>query len=243
MGEGMAAGALPSYRDTGQRVQRAMYPPTPMGLGALRLRYSIEQARCLRGDLVDYFVLAEHYACFYVADVSRLGPTSAFVPVLLKNLSRRLRREYRRSMLDAPEEALAWFQQGLGSYGITEPVSMFLGIAPLRGEIFRYAAVGSTPLALLATPRGRFVLDATSDQSTEIPGNSAQALQSRPAPLAPGDALAVFTGPATDSANSHHAVVREALLSPAASFAEQWQALLPSGELDCDRTALFVERV
>lgn len=54
----------------------------------------------LSGDFLDYFPLDDKHYGFYIADVSGHGASSAFVTVLLKNLTYRLKRNLKRGSSD-----------------------------------------------------------------------------------------------------------------------------------------------
>jgi serine phosphatase RsbU (regulator of sigma subunit) len=138
----------------GRYVQMGMLPPTPMAVDDYRLRHRILPSLLLSGDFVDYFRIGEQHFAFYIADVSGHGASSAFVTVLLKNFSRRLRREYRPSMLSAPGEILAWLNRELLDNQIDRHVALFLGVVDTRRNRWSYASAGHFPPAMLATRGG-----------------------------------------------------------------------------------------
>ena len=133
----------------GQFIQLGMLPPNPMGIGHFRLQHRVQPSLILSGDFVDYFQITDrHFAC-YVADVAGHGASSAFVTVLLKNFSRRLRREYRMSMLSNPGEVLAWINNELIDQGIDKHVAMFFAIVDTRENTLHYANAAHFPPAML----------------------------------------------------------------------------------------------
>ncbi|MEM6999727.1 MAG: PP2C family protein-serine/threonine phosphatase [Pseudomonadota bacterium] len=133
----------------GQHIQMGMLPPNPMGIGHFRLQHRVEPSLMLSGDFVDYFQISERYFACYVADVAGHGASSAFVTVLLKNFSRRLRREYRHSMLEHPGEVLAWFNSELLDQGIDKHVAMFFAIVDTVENQLHYANAAHLPPAAL----------------------------------------------------------------------------------------------
>jgi serine phosphatase RsbU (regulator of sigma subunit) len=64
--------------------------------GSLSFRHKIRPSLMLSGDFLDYFPLDDNHYGFYIADVSGHGASSAFVTVLLKNLTYRLKRNLKR---------------------------------------------------------------------------------------------------------------------------------------------------
>ena len=143
----------------GRYVQMGMLPPTPMAVDDYRLRHRILPSLMLSGDFVDYFRIGQQHFVFYVADVSGHGASSAFVTVLLKNFSRRLRREYRPSMLAAPGEILAWLNRELLDNQIDRHVALFLGVVDVRRSRWSYASAGHFPHAMMADASGARAID------------------------------------------------------------------------------------
>ncbi len=133
----------------GQFIQLGMLPPNPMGIGHFRLQHRVQPSLILSGDFVDYFQITDrHFAC-YVADVAGHGASSAFITVLLKNFSRRLRREYRTSMLKQPGEVLAWINNELIDQQIEKHVAMFFAVVDTRDNVLHYANAAHFPPAML----------------------------------------------------------------------------------------------
>lgn len=143
----------------GRFVQLGMLPPNPMAIGHYRFEHRIEPSLILSGDFVDYFSLTDRYFVLYVADVSGHGASSAFVTVLLKNFSRRLRREYRRSMLEQPGEILSWLNSELLEQRIDKHVAVFLGVGDLETDRLRYVNAGHFPPAIHISGQSAVPLD------------------------------------------------------------------------------------
>jgi len=115
----------------------------------------------LSGDFVDYFRITDRHFAFYMADVSGHGASSAFVTVLLKNFSRRLRREYRPKMLKAPGEILAALNRELLDNQLDKHVAVFIGVIDLADDSLAYANGGHFPSAILCDDAGCRYLEAS----------------------------------------------------------------------------------
>ena len=126
----------------GRYIQLGMLPPNPVAIDQYRLRHRIQPSLLLSGDFVDYFRITDDHFVFYIADVSGHGASSAFVTVILKNFSRRLRREYRPSMLRAPGEILVALNREMLDNRIDKHVAMFIGVVNLRTNELCYANGG-----------------------------------------------------------------------------------------------------
>jgi sigma-B regulation protein RsbU (phosphoserine phosphatase) len=138
----------------GRYIQMGMLPPSPMAIDRYRLRHRLFPSLMLSGDFVDYFRITDRHFAFYMADVSGHGASSAFVTVLLKNFSRRLRREYRPKMLKAPGEILAALNRELLDNQLDKHVAVFIGVIDLADDSLAYANGGHFPSAILCDDAG-----------------------------------------------------------------------------------------
>ena len=143
--------ALQQDQRAGRQVQLGMLPPSPMKVDNLRLAHRIVPSLFLSGDFVDYFRLTERHLVFYIADVSGHGASSAFVTVLLKNFSRRLRREYRPRMLGEPGEILRWLNRELLESALDRHVTLFIGVVDTARQTLSCANAGHFPAPVLVT--------------------------------------------------------------------------------------------
>ncbi len=149
---------LRSDQRAGRLVQLGMLPPNPMAIDHYRLEHRIVPSLILSGDFVDYFRVNERHFAFYVADVSGHGASSAFVTVLLKNLSRRLRREYRPSMMSNPGEILQWLNHELLDQHMDKHVVLLIAICDLETDTVRFANAGHyPPMAFVSKDETRFL--------------------------------------------------------------------------------------
>lgn len=90
---------LRSDQQAGRKVQMKMLPD-PIQDETLHFSHIIKPSLMLSGDFLDYFPLDDKHYGFYIADVSGHGASSAFVTVLLKNLTYRLKRNLKRGSSD-----------------------------------------------------------------------------------------------------------------------------------------------
>ncbi len=138
----------------GRYIQLGMLPPNPMMIGDYALRHRVVPSAVLSGDFVDYFQLAQNYLVAYVADVAGHGASSAFVTVLLKNFSRRVRREYRVDMLQNPGLILAWLNRELLEQKIDKHVTLALVLIDLRTDTLLHANAGHYPQIVHVNAQG-----------------------------------------------------------------------------------------
>ena len=224
----------------GRYIQMGMLPPNPMAIEQYRLSHRILPSLILSGDFVDYFRITDRYFAFYVADVSGHGASSAFVTVLLKNFSRRLRREYRPSMLTEPGEILEWINRELLEQNIDKHAAMILAVGNLESNELRLANAGHFPPAILVRANGKpeFL-----DQRGKPVGLFDQVgYDARAVRMGTGDRLVMFTDGILDSMAGGSLEEKEACLLNAAQETEMnriWKILGVSGRRSSGRHDLF----
>jgi serine phosphatase RsbU (regulator of sigma subunit) len=228
----------------GRYIQMGMLPPNPMAIEQYRLSHRILPSLILSGDFVDYFRITDRYFAFYVADVSGHGASSAFVTVLLKNFSRRLRREYRASMLTEPGEILQWINGELLEQNIDKHAAMIFAIGDLQNNELRLANAGHFPPAIIVRADGKpeFL-----EQRGKPVGLFEQvSYQSLSVPMQTGDRLVMFTDGILDSLAAGSLEEKESRLLEAAKQTQMsgiWQSLGVAEEAaPDDMTCLVVER-
>jgi serine phosphatase RsbU (regulator of sigma subunit) len=227
----------------GRYIQMGMLPPNPMGIDRYRLQHRIIPSLILSGDFVDYFRITDRYFALYVADVSGHGASSAFVTVLLKNFSRRLRREYRPSMIAEPGEILAWINRELLDQKIDKHVAMMLGVGDLETDTLRLVNGGHFPPAILVKDgQAEFI----EQRGRPIGLFEEVSYEASTIEFAPGDRLVLFSDGVLDAMGDMNLDGKEARLLEAAvaeGMDQIWQELaLQSGASRDDMTCLTLVR-
>lgn len=143
----------------GFQVQRGMMPRSPYKVRDVTFTHQIIPSLILSGDFIDYFELLDHRLLFYIADVSGHGASSAFVTVLLKNLSRRLYKEYEKLELDDTAAILQWLNGELLESELEQHVTMFLGIVDTDEGTLEYSNAAHFPATILSSKRGTDFLE------------------------------------------------------------------------------------
>lgn len=141
----------------GRKVQLRMLPDREQKLGGYQVDHLIKPSLYLSGDFLDYFRLDEDKVLVYIADVSGHGASSAFVTVLLKNLTNRLQRNLRRGSSDDilfPDRFLARINSELLDTGLGKHVTVFVGILSERESMMRYAVGAHFPMPILSFENG-----------------------------------------------------------------------------------------
>lgn len=148
---------LRADQSAGRKVQLRMLPDRDQGLGGLHIDHLIKPSLYLSGDFLDYFPLTDDKVLVYIADVSGHGASSAFVTVLLKNLTNRLQRNLRRQSSDDilyPERFLERINSELLDTGLGKHVTVFVGIISLSERSLRYAVGAHFPMPILSFEGG-----------------------------------------------------------------------------------------
>ncbi|MGD8817155.1 MAG: SpoIIE family protein phosphatase [Acidobacteriota bacterium] len=228
----------------GRYIQLGMLPPNPMAIEQYRLRHRILPSLILSGDFVDYFRITDRHFAFYIADVSGHGASSAFVTVLLKNFSRRLRREYRPSMLVQPGEILVWINRELLEQRIDKHVAMIFGIGDLSENTIRVVNAGHFPPIVHA---GRDFDPRFVEQRGKPVGLFEEvSYESLTISMAVGDRLCMFSDGVLQAMTESKLEDKEARLLRAARHTKMdniWQALaVHTSTAPDDMTCLTVRR-
>ncbi|SFR45458.1 sigma-B regulation protein RsbU (phosphoserine phosphatase) [Marinobacter daqiaonensis] len=139
----------------GRKVQLRMLPDHQVMLNGLAIDHLIKPSLFLSGDFLDYFRISDDQTLVYIADVSGHGASSAFVTVLLKNLTNRLQRNMRRGSSDDilyPERFLQRINSELLDTGLGKHVTVFVGIISSAARTLRYAVGAHFPMPVIAQP-------------------------------------------------------------------------------------------
>ncbi|WP_369857968.1 SpoIIE family protein phosphatase [Candidatus Thalassolituus haligoni] len=145
----------------GRQIQMRMLPD-PLNYNGLQCDHRIFPSLMLSGDFLDYFELGEHRLVFYIADVSGHGSSSAFVTVLLKNLTYRLRRNFRRGSSDDllhPAQVLERMNSEMLATGLDKHLTIFYGILDTRELVLEYSVGGHLPMPALLDASGCHYLE------------------------------------------------------------------------------------
>jgi len=145
---------LRADQKAGLQVQLKMLPEASKEIHGFCFDHRIKPSLYLSGDFLDYFNLDQHRSLFYFADVSGHGASSAFVTVLLKNLTMRLKRNLKRNSSDelsCPDQFLRRVNQELLTTDLGKHVTIFVGIIDKKNRELTYSIGGHFPLPILTS--------------------------------------------------------------------------------------------
>lgn len=141
----------------GRKVQLRMLPEQEQVMSGLHVDHMIKPSLYLSGDFLDYFRISDDKVLVYIADVSGHGASSAFVTVLLKNLTNRLQRNLRRGSSEDilyPDRFLERINSELLDTGLGKHVTVFVGIISLSERKLNYAVGAHFPMPILSFEGG-----------------------------------------------------------------------------------------
>lgn len=153
---------LKADQKAGLKVQMKMLPEREKTLKGIKCDYLIKPSLYLSGDFLDYFKIDSKRAIFYIADVSGHGASSAFVTVLLKNLSNRLLRNFKRGSTDEilyPDRMLHRINRELLETDFGKHLTMFVGILENDTNKLTYSVGAHFPMPVLVTEDGTEYLE------------------------------------------------------------------------------------
>ncbi|WP_027313471.1 SpoIIE family protein phosphatase [Balneatrix alpica] len=153
----LSLGELEADQKAGRQIQQKMLPSSPVEINGYRFDHQLIPSLYLSGDFIDYFSLNNDLTVFYLADISGHGASSAFVTVLLKNLTNRLIRNYRRqSSFDilSPVSMLRRINQELLDTQLGKHLTIVVGLIEHRAQRLHYAIGGHFPKPVLTDEQG-----------------------------------------------------------------------------------------
>jgi serine phosphatase RsbU (regulator of sigma subunit) len=142
---------LRSDQHAGRKVQMKMLPDFVNEKG-LSFSHKIRPSLMLSGDFLDYFPLDDKHYGFYIADVSGHGASSAFVTVLLKNLTYRLKRNLKRGSsedLYHPVKVLERINQELLDTECGKHLTIVYAVLNLETLALNYSVGAHFPMPVL----------------------------------------------------------------------------------------------
>ncbi|ARU56939.1 response regulator receiver-modulated signal transduction PP2C family phosphatase [Oleiphilus messinensis] len=153
---------LKADQNAGLKVQMKMLPDHDQVIENIFFDHLIKPSLFLSGDFLDYFRLDRERLLFYIADVSGHGASSAFVTVLLKNLTNRLLRNMRRGSSDDilyPDRFLMRVNKELMDTSLGKHLTMFVGIINVHDRTLTYALGAHYPMPVMVTEQDTYYLE------------------------------------------------------------------------------------
>lgn len=145
---------LRADQQAGRQAQLRMLPET-LDMNGIHCDHRILPSLMLSGDFLDFIEVDDDRLVLYIADVSGHGASSAFVTVLLKNLTYRLRRNYVRGSsndLLSPELVLSRINSELLASELDKHLTIFYAVLTLSTGALTYSVGGHFPMPILVTP-------------------------------------------------------------------------------------------
>lgn len=154
---------LRTDQKAGLQVQLKMLPESNQALNGFVFNHVIRPSLYLSGDFLDYFRINDNRTLFYFADVSGHGASSAFITVLLKNLTVRLMRNFKRNSSDeitCPVRFVKRINRELITSDLGKHITVFAGIIDTDTRELTFTIGGHLPLPILTTGQGSEYLSA-----------------------------------------------------------------------------------
>ena len=144
---------LEQDQQAGRHVQMKMMPPKSSTFGKYQLDQLVIPSLYLSGHFVEYMQLDDKYLCFYIADVSGHGASSAFVTVLLKNISTRMIsiHDSEPDKFISPADVLSWANKEIIESELDKHVTMFVGMIDIMKERLQYSVAGHLPMPIMTS--------------------------------------------------------------------------------------------
>lgn len=145
---------LKEDQDAGKSVQQKLLPQSNTNFGLYNITFSIHPSLYLSGDFVDYFEVNSDLLCFYIADVSGHGASSAFVTVLLKSIVEKMHVNYKQKINNDilnPEKVLQQVSDDILEAKLGKYLTMIYGIINKKTNQLTYCIGGHYPSPVIVS--------------------------------------------------------------------------------------------
>jgi sigma-B regulation protein RsbU (phosphoserine phosphatase) len=137
----------------GYRVQQSLMPPQDCQVNGLHIQRIMKSSLYLSGDFVDHICIDPYQTLVYLADVSGHGSSSAFLTVLLKNITNRLVRQHMQQSNSPqllPAKVLDQINRELMEFNQGKHITIFMGLVDLQQNRLHYCVGGHLPMPILS---------------------------------------------------------------------------------------------
>ncbi|MCK5074945.1 MAG: serine/threonine-protein phosphatase, partial [Calditrichia bacterium] len=153
---------LQEDEEAGRKIQTRLLPLPVTNLCEYQFSSILMPSMYLSGDFLDYFQLDRNHICFYVADVSRHGASSAFVTVFLKSFMSQIIKNYKddddKTIFD-PAKILHLLNQQLLKEDLEKHLTLFYGIINVRRNSILFCNGGQYPFPILLNGKSTYFID------------------------------------------------------------------------------------
>jgi len=149
-------------QQAGKLVQQRMLPPSPYRLMDYKFSHRIIPADYLSGDYVEYHQVSDNKLVFFLVDVTGHGASSAFVTVMMKQLSIRSRKHFQKDQKREVNSAawmLKWVNKNLLDTDLGRHLTIFLGVIDKETRQLNYSYGGHFPQAIMTTGDDAYFLE------------------------------------------------------------------------------------
>jgi sigma-B regulation protein RsbU (phosphoserine phosphatase) len=141
-------------QQAGKLVQQRMLPSSPYRLMDYKFSHRIIPADYLSGDYVEYHQVSDNKLVFFLVDVTGHGASSAFVTVIVKQLSVLSRKHFKKDKkreINSASWMLSWINKNLLEADLGRHLTIFLGVIDKETQQLNYSYGGHFPQAVMTT--------------------------------------------------------------------------------------------
>jgi len=147
---------LKEDQEAGRNIQFELLPDKVFVQGNCTFSHEVMPSLYLSGDFVDYFLIDDQKAGFYIVDVSGHGAPSAFVTVLLKSHVDEYLNRYtvtkQEDTILKPAELMTELSKALLKANLGKYLTMFYGVIDMKTHNMIYSVAGHFPGPILLRP-------------------------------------------------------------------------------------------
>lgn len=140
-----------------RQIQIELLPPPELTHPPYAFSHHMRTSAVLSGDFLDYFQVDDKHWCFFIADVSGHGVSSAFITVLVKSTMNYLREQYRAGENDAivhPDKVLKLINADIAQQGFNKYLTIFYAVTHEDAGTMTFSNGGHFPFPVLVDEQG-----------------------------------------------------------------------------------------
>jgi len=138
--------------EAGRTIQFKLLPKNNKNFDDYHFTHHLSPSLYLSGDFLDYFKIDKNHICFYFADVSGHGASSAFITVLLKSYISKYIEQF-NSVKDQtilrPKGILEQINQEIIKANLDKHLTLFYGIIDIEKNLLTYSNGGQFPFPII----------------------------------------------------------------------------------------------
>jgi serine phosphatase RsbU (regulator of sigma subunit) len=148
--------------EAGKKFQNNLLPKTDFKISDYTFSLKLFPSLYLSGDFLDYFSINNNYFCFYFADVSGHGITSAFVTFYLKNFINQCLLKYKIKndpLIFQPADLVKQLNDRIVDDNLENYLTLFYAVVNQQTNQMKFCSAGCYPFPTILSKNKVFFIE------------------------------------------------------------------------------------